>query len=131
MANEGKSKGSKAKRQTQRVLSPEQRMTKLIEKLETRVTADTKALNKKMEFIVEQQAQFATDIQLLRESQAEFQKQVKEAQAAFDVRLGRLAETTLTTFGKLTEAQKATEERLNIFIDVVGSYISRGRNGKP
>lgn len=122
-------KPNKTTRSTRKVASTENQMVELIKKLETRVTADTHSLNKKMEFIVEQQAQFTTDIQALRKSQSDFQKQVKDAQAAFDARLGRLAEATLTTFGKLTEAQRATEERLNIFIDVVERYIGKGRNG--
>ena len=87
-------------------------------------------MQKTMQFIIEQQAQFATDIQMLRESQATFQKQVIEAQAAFEVRLGRLAEATLTAFGRLTEAQTRTEERLNTLISVVDRYFSERRNGK-
>lgn len=127
MANPEKPK--KPTKSTPKITSSDKLMFELIGKLETRVTADTQSLNKKMEFIVEQQAQFTSDIQTLRESQADFQKQVKESQAAFDVRLGRLAEATLTAFGKLTEAQKATEERLNVFIDVVERYIGKGGNG--
>jgi len=87
-------------------------------------------MQKTMRFILDQQAQFTTDIQMLRESQAEFQRQVTEAQAAFDTRMGRLAEATLTTFGRLTEAQTRTEERLNTLISVVDRYFSEGRNGK-
>lgn len=134
MVNSGKPK--KPTKPTHKTASPDKQMVELIKKLETRVTADTQALNEKMEFInekmefiVEQQAQFAADIQVLRESQADFQKQLKESQAAFDVRLGRLAEATLAAFGKLTAAQQATEERLNIFINVVERYIGKGRNG--
>ena len=90
-----------------------------------------------MEFILERQQQFADDILLLRESQAEFQEQVKQfqeqvrqAHAGYDMRLARLAEATLTTFGKLTEAQKATEERLNIFIAVVERHLGGKQNGE-
>lgn len=84
-----------------------------------------------MEFILERQQQFADDILLLRDSQAEFQEQVKQAHAAFDIRLMRLAESTLTTFGQLSEAQKKTDERLNILVGVVERLISERREGQP
>ncbi len=83
-------------------------------------------MQRTMEFILERQQQFAIDIQLLRETQTEFQKQ----QAAFDVRLMRLAESTLVAFGKLAEAQKVTGERLDALIGAVERIITGERNGK-
>jgi hypothetical protein len=87
---------------------------------------------KKMEFIVEQQAQFATDIQQLRELQAQTAQVV-----------GRLANVTLEGFKdvnakidalvdsqiKLTEAQSRTDENLRNLITVVDRYFTEGRNG--
>ena len=88
---------------------------------------------RKMSFIVEQQAQFATDIQQLRELQAQTENVV-----------GRLAQATLEGFRdvnakidslvdsqiRLTEAQTHTDENLRNLIAVVDRYFSEGRNGK-
>ena len=89
--------------------------------------------DRKMAFIVEQQAQFAADIQQMRELQAQTENVV-----------GRLAQATLEGFRdvnakidslvdsqiKLTEAQTHTDENLNNLIAVVDRYFSDGRNGR-
>lgn len=94
---------------------------------------------KKMEFIVEQQAQFATDIQQLRETQA----QLQATQVQTEHVVARLANVTLEGFKdvnakidalvdsqiKLTEAQSRTDENLRNLIVVVDRYFSEGRNG--
>jgi len=104
-------------------------------------------IGQRIEFIIEQQAQFASDIQILRELQATDTKLLKEqyrnlsdavvavvgmvgrlaeAQARTDQRVSELAEKV----SELAEAQARTDERLNIFINVVEKYISRnGNNG--
>ena len=88
---------------------------------------------RKMSFIVEQQAQFAADIQQMRELQAQTENVV-----------GRLAHATLEGFGdvnakidslvdsqiRLTEAQTLTDGNLRNLIAVVDRYFSEGRNGK-
>jgi hypothetical protein len=88
---------------------------------------------RKMSFIVEQQAQFAADVQQMRELQAQTENVV-----------GRLAHATLEGFRdtnakidslvdsqiKLTEAQTLTDENLRNLIAVVDRYFSAGRNGK-
>lgn len=93
--------------------------------------ADDK-IEKRIEFIIEQQAQFATDIQQLRESQAKT-----------DQMLNRLAAVTLEGFkdvnskiDALVDAQirtdenlKTTNETLNNLIAVVDRYF-RNQNGK-
>lgn len=91
-------------------------------------------LNQKMEFIVEQQAQFAADIGVIREIQAADAKHLKEETKLLKEETKLLKEghrtlsnaviTVVGLIGTLTEAQKRTEERLNIFIDVVERYIS-------
>lgn len=99
-------------------------------------------MNKKMEFIVEQQAQFAADIQVMREVQAQDVKLLKEqdrrlsdAVLAVVGMIGNLTQSqtkTDETIKLLTEAQKRTEERLNAFITVVERYISgNGRTESP
>ena len=88
---------------------------------------------RKMSFIIEQQAQFAADIQQMRELQAQTENVV-----------GRLAHATLEGFRdvnakidslvdsqiKLTEAQTLTDGNLRNLIAVVDRYFSEGRNGK-
>ncbi len=95
---------------------------------------------RKMAFIVEQQAQFAADIQQMREVQG--QLQVTQAQTENVV--ARLAHATLEGFKdvnvkidslvdsqiRLTEAQSHTDEHLKNLIAVVDRYFSEGRNGK-
>ena len=131
----------------QQATSPEDRMLKLIEKLNERVEANAEESRQRaeetqrnIEFIVQQQAQFVTDIQKLR-----------EAQAATDNTVERLATLTLSRFEqaegeaanleskmsalvdshiKLVDAQKNTDERLSAFIVTVERLISEGRNGK-
>jgi hypothetical protein len=89
--------------------------------------------DRKMAFIVEQQAQFAADIQQMRELQAQTENVV-----------GRLAHATLEGFRdvnvkidslvdsqiRLTEAQTHTDENLRNLIAVVDRYFSEGRTGK-
>ncbi|HEV8370773.1 MAG TPA: hypothetical protein VGQ39_22685 [Pyrinomonadaceae bacterium] len=88
---------------------------------------------RKMAFIVAQQAQFTADIQQLKETQVQTENVV-----------GRLAYATLEGFRdvnvkidalvdsqlKLTESQSRTDESLRNLIAVVDRYFSEGRNGK-
>ena len=88
---------------------------------------------RKMSFMVEQQAQFAADIEQMRELQAQTENVV-----------GRLAQATLEGFRdvnakidslvdsqiRLTEAQTLTDGNLRNLIAVVDRYFSEGRNGK-
>ncbi len=89
---------------------------------------DNEEINRKMEFIIEQQAQFAADIQVMREIQATDTKLLKEGHQT----LSNAVLTIVGLIGSLTEAQKRTEERLNVFINVVERYISgNGRSETP
>ena len=81
---------------------------------------------RKMAFIVEQQAQFAADIQQLQATQAQTESVV-----------GRLANATLAGFNdvnakmeSLVDAQIRTDETLRNLIAVVDRYFSEGRNGQ-
>jgi hypothetical protein len=109
-------------------------------------------LNKKIEFIIEQQAQFAADIEVTREVQREDAKLLKEqyrhlsdavitvvglvgglaeSQQRTDAKVAELAEAQTRTDASLKElaaAQARTDERLNIFINVVEKYISGNGN---
>ncbi len=93
-------------------------------------------MQRKMEFIVNQQAQFAADIQQLQESQVRLTDAVitvvgvvgklSEAQERTDAAMAEMAKA----HAEMAKAHAETDERLNIFINVVERYISRnGGNG--
>jgi DNA-directed RNA polymerase specialized sigma54-like protein len=110
-------------------------------------------MNRKMEFIVEQQAKFAAEIEITREIQAQDAKLFKEqdrkiadaliglvdivgyltrAQTGADARINLLAEAQTRTdegINRLTEAGTRTDARLNILINVVDRHITG--NGGP
>jgi len=86
---------------------------------------DNQEFEKRMEFILEQQAQFSADIQQLREVQAQTESV-----------LARLANVTLEGFNDvnakinaLVDSQIRTDENLRNLIAVVDRYFSEGRNG--
>ncbi|HXD31282.1 MAG TPA: hypothetical protein VN643_09205 [Pyrinomonadaceae bacterium] len=110
--------------------------------------------DRKMEFIVEQQAQFAADIQVMREVHDADTKSLREQDRKLSVALTALAErvddlvqaqqtTTAQISGlggkvsdlgekvaELTEAGLRTDDRLNVLINTVERYIS-GNGKKP
>jgi 3'-phosphoadenosine 5'-phosphosulfate (PAPS) 3'-phosphatase len=112
-------------------------------------------MQQKMEFIIEQQAQFTVNIDLLRENinrlseaqqltetrvaeVATAQAQAARAQAHMNEVVTVMAESQQRTDQKLAETDERlntklaeTDERLNTLINVVERYISEGRNGKP
>ena len=89
-------------------------------------------VDQRIAFIIEQQAQFASDIQQLREAQSELQAtQVQTEQV-----VARLAHVTLDGFkdvnakiNSLVDSQIRTDENLRNLIAVVDRYFSEGRNG--
>ena len=97
-------------------------------------------LQRKMAFIVEQQAQFASDIQRLEESQARTDQVVAQTGEI----VGRLANVTLEGFkdvnakiDALVDSQirtdenvSRTDETLRNLIAVVDRYFTEGRNGR-
>lgn len=93
-------------------------------------------------FIVEQQAKFAVDHQLFQEdmvkiqdAQAANEQRMKEIMAVQSVHqevMEQLTEASANAFKILAElgkAQKQTDERLNILINIVENHISN-HNGK-
>ena len=89
--------------------------------------------DRRAEFIVEQQAQFATDIQQLRAAQAQTDQLVNRLAAVtlegfkdVNAKLDALIDSQM----RLTEAQALTDEKLKNLIAVVDRYFSEGRNGK-
>ncbi|MDT4897928.1 MAG: hypothetical protein QOH25_3005 [Acidobacteriota bacterium] len=93
-------------------------------------------MQKKMEFIVEQQAQFTVNIELLREAQqrtetnlaqvAAAQAQMARSQTHMNEVVAVMAEAQERTDRKLAE----TDDRLNTLINVVERHISEGHNKK-
>lgn len=90
-----------------------------------------------MNFIVEQQAKFSVDMDLLKESQAATEQRMKEilaVQSTHHELIEQLTEASVKTFealGELIKAQKRTDkklsetdDRLNILINVVENRIS-------
>jgi flagellar motor switch protein FliM len=101
-------------------------------------------MNKKMEFIVEHQAKFAADIEILREVQAADARRLGDGLLSMIDSVGHLTRTQIRTeetvnalaqdvskltqgFSRLTEAQAHTEERLTILINIVERHM--GGNG--
>ena len=90
-------------------------------------------LERRMAFIVEQQAQFASDIQQLRESQTQTDQVVAQTGEI----VARLANVTLEGFkdvnakiNALVDSQIRTDENLRNLVGVVDRYFSEGRNGE-
>ena len=97
-------------------------------------------LERKMAFIVEQQAQFASDVQQLQESQA----RTDEVVAQTGQIVARLANATLEGFKDVNAKLNAlvdsqirtdenltrTDEQMRNLIAVVDRYFSEGRNGR-
>src|SRR5258708_6550759 len=93
---------------------------------------------RRMEFIVEQQAQFAVDIQQLKETQKaeaslwrEKYQNLTDAVTTIVGIVGRLAEAQerqSEQLSELTNKQAETDDRLNALIGVVERYFSE--NGK-
>ena len=91
-------------------------------------------MNKKMEFIVEQQAKFAAEIEIMREVQAADAKRLGDGLIGVIDIVGQLAQSQMRTvetvnsltedFKRLTQAQASTEASLKILVNVVERYIS-------
>jgi len=110
-------------------------------------------LESRMSFIIEQQAQFATDIQLLKERQADSQRMIDANTGMIrqlvdvtlslahhaeetdrrlqetDQRLRALGEDTDRRIRELAESGAHTDRRLDALIDTVDKLVRR--NGPP
>jgi septal ring factor EnvC (AmiA/AmiB activator) len=89
-------------------------------------------IERKMAFIVEQQAQFASDIQRLEESQARTDQVVAQTGEI----VARLANVTHVGFNDvnakinaLVDSQMRTDETVRNLVAVVDRYFREGRNG--
>jgi hypothetical protein len=97
-------------------------------------------VDRRIAFIVEQQGQFASDIQQLRQAQAQTDQVVAQTGEI----VARLANSTLEGFKEVNSKLNAlvdsqirtdqnlsrTDENLRNLIAVVDRYFSEGRNGR-
>jgi hypothetical protein len=74
-------------------------------------------IRNKMDFIVEQQAQFVIDLQQLREEQAKATARVSRLEGAIV--------TVVNLIGDLSKAQKANDERVSIVVEKVDALTER------
>jgi hypothetical protein len=90
-------------------------------------------MQKKMEFIIEQQAQLVVNQEKADERITRLENIVVSMYESTETKFNALVDAQLRTESKLselTEAQIRTDARLDAFITVVERYISEGRNGK-
>jgi hypothetical protein len=92
---------------------------------------------RQMDFILNQQAQFASDIQQLRETQAQTEQVVNRLANAMlsnferrDEKFSEVSEDTDRKIAALVDSQMKTEENIRNLTAVVDRYFSEGRNGK-
>jgi uncharacterized coiled-coil protein SlyX len=79
-------------------------------------------LEKAMEFVLEQQAQFAAN-----------QQQVDERVSRLETNMAEMARAQThmnEVVAVMADTHRHTEEKLDAFIGVLERYISEGRNGK-
>ena len=94
-------------------------------------------LNRKMEFIVEQQAQFAVDIQKLQEAHIQGEKRMSRLEGAFIslynnlTKMGENLDKARENQLKGDEQLKETRELLNILILSVERHVSGHSHDKP
>lgn len=90
-------------------------------------------MQKTMQFILEQQAQFVVDIQKLQETHAQTENLVQRL-AVFTVKgfeeVNDKINALVDSHVRLTDSQAKTDEALRNLMTVVDRYFSEGRNGK-
>lgn len=105
---------------------------------------DQKDIEKTIQFILDQQAKFAADIQQISEAQKQAEGRLSGLEGAVVIGVNLINDLTKGTndltknVSALAEAHKQTEntvselaEKVDAFITTVERYISEGRNGKP
>lgn len=112
-------------------------------------------IERAMEFVLTQQAQFVADLAQMREIQAASQSELRalvetvasmgetvsavvsvvgdlaEHQRQTDERLAQVREDTDRRFGEVADTQREMGERVNTLIGVVERYFTRGNGGGP
>lgn len=101
-------------------------------------------MQKAMEFIVGQQAQSSAKIDALADAQRSSEERWSRTEEGIRALLSvaEIHEREINTLGQqvssltqeisnLSETTRATDERLNVLINVVEQQLREGRNGKP
>ncbi len=91
-------------------------------------------MSRKMEFIVEQQAHFAADIQILKERQERFQGQLEALSSAADTALEtstRTAEVVTTLATILSQAQAESQRQIARLARLLESHVREGHGPAP
>jgi hypothetical protein len=151
--DELKRKNEEEKKALWRETSPEFRVTELIEKLSERVEVNEQESRERdeknernIEFIVQQQAQFTSDMQRMREAQESAEKRWERSEQRWerteesiralltiaeihDAEIKALAETQAEAQSRTDRQMAETGERLNALVNVVERIISERRNG--
>ena len=81
-----------------------------------------------MKFIIEQQAKFSVDMDLMKEAHEQRMKEIDAAQAVHQGLLGQFTEAgvhALKVIAQPGKAKKQTADRLTILINVVEGHISK------
>ena len=100
---------------------------------------------RRMEFLLQQQAQFSADMQRLEETQREAQTKTDERirvlvdvslslahhQEEIDRRLAAFITETNSRFQQLTESLAHSDRRLDALIDIMRRHVEGGNGGKP
>jgi hypothetical protein len=94
--------------------------------------ADEDKIQRQMEFIIEQRAQFASDIGRLQDVVERLANASLNRIENLEDKVSALADAQIKTeenISALVGSQARTDERLNAFITVVERYIGKDRNG--
>jgi hypothetical protein len=114
----------------------ERRILELIERLADHVATNAAETQKRMDFLINQQAESAVKINRLAEkveALAVVQHRAEEKWARTEggirqlLTIAEIHEGEITALGELA---RGTDDRLNSLITVVERYISEGRNGR-
>jgi t-SNARE complex subunit (syntaxin) len=97
-------------------------------------------LEKAMQFILEQQAQFAANRQQTHERFAADKQQTDERLSRLEMNMAEMAQALAQmarsqthmneVVAVMVDTHRLTEQRLDAFIGVMERYISEGRNGQ-
>ena len=87
-------------------------------------------IEKTMQFILEQQAQFAANQQQTNERVSRLETNMAEMAQA-QAQMARAQTHMNEVVAVMADTHKHTEEKLDAFIGVLERYISENRNGKP
>lgn len=90
-------------------------------------------LEKAMQFILEQQAQFVSNQQQISERISGLETNMNERVSRLETNMAEMARAQThmnEVVAVMAETHRHTEEKLDAFIGVLERYISEGRNGQ-